>query len=164
MHGDDMRLNELYSVKKPMFVGVRFDGPSMDEIMKLSKGVDNRTSKGELHITVAYSRAPISITALGSLEPPVAVKAKQYSIFKARSGENCLVVEVDSPDLVARHNEIRKDYGASYDFPEYKPHFTLSYDCGIGFDIRSLPPIEDIPVLYCHQEYASELRMEYAQA
>ncbi len=159
-----MRLNELHCTKRPMFIGVRFDGPSMDEIMKLSKGVENRTSKGELHITVAYSRKPISITALGKLEPPVAVKAKHYSIFKTRTGENCLVVEVEPPDLVARHNEIRKDYGASYDFPEYKPHFTLSYDCGIGFDIRSLPPIEDIPELYCHQEYASELQIDYQPA
>lgn len=164
MSEDDMRLCELHYKKHPMFVGVRFDGPSMDEIMKLSAGVPNRTSKDELHITVAYSRKPISITALGKLEPPAIVKPKHYSIFHTRSGENCLVVEVDAPELVARHNEIMKDYGASYDFPEYKPHFTLSYDCGYDFDIRSLPPLEEVPTLVCHQEYASELQTDWEAA
>lgn len=159
-----MILSELYYRKRPMFIGVRFDEASMNEIMKLSEGVPNRTSKGELHITVAYSRKPISISALGKLAPPEQVKAKHYSIFQARSGENCLVVEVDAPGLVARHNEIIKDYGASYDFPEYKPHFTLSYDCGVGFDIRTLPPLESVPVLHCHLEYATALQMDWQTA
>jgi hypothetical protein len=164
MGGDDMLLNELHQRKKPTFVGVRFDGASMDEIAKLNKNVDNRTSRGEFHITLIYSKKPIFITALGKLEPPVEVKAKHYSIFHTRTGENCLVLEVDAPALVARHNEIMKNYGASYDFPEYKPHLTLSYDCGTGFDLKSLPPVEDIPTLYCHLEYASELEIDWLPA
>lgn len=164
MDGSSVKLEDLSKLAQPTFVGVRFDGPSMDEIMKISKGVQNRTSKGELHITLIYSKKPIYITALGKLEPPILVKAKHYSIFSARSGENCLVVEVESPGLVARHNEIMRDYGASYDFPEYKPHFTLSYDCGVGFDLKTLPPIESIPDLYCHLEYVSILRQEWLTA
>jgi 2'-5' RNA ligase len=148
---------EFHREKRPTFVGVRFDGPSMDEIMKLSKDVPNRTSKGEIHITVAYSRTPIHITALGDLEPPYSIQPTRYSIFKSRSGENCLVLEVASSDLVKRHNEIMTDYGASYDFPQYKPHLTLSYDCGVGFDITTLPPVADIPLLYAHQEYVTVL-------
>lgn len=159
-----MKLMELKQDKKPMFVGVRLDGPSTHEIMKLTKGIDNRTSLGDVHITVAYSKKPIALKALGKLEPPVSVKAKHYSIFKTQTGENCLVLEVESQGLIDRHNEIMNDYGASYDFPEYKPHVTLSYDCGIGFDINKLPKIEDIPELFAVQEYASELELDWQPA
>ena len=156
-----MKLIEFYRGKKPTFVAVRLDGPSADEIMKLSKGVDNRTPRGEIHITVAYSKKPISIEALGKLDPPISVKPKHYSIFKSQTGGNCLVLEVESEGLTARHNEIMKDYGASYDFPDYKPHVTLSYDCGIAFDINSLPKVETIPELFAVQEYATELDEEW---
>lgn len=161
---DEMKLNELYREKKPMYVGVKLDGNSLAELAKLNQGVENKVSKGEMHITVAYSRKPISLSALGALEPPASVKAKHYSIFKTQTGENCLVLEVESPTLTARHREIIDDYGASYDFPEYKPHITLSYDCGIGFDIKKLPPVDTIPELFANLEYAMELDLEWQPA
>lgn len=155
---------ELHRNKQPMYVGVKLDADSVDEIIKLTKGIDNKTNKGEIHITVAYSRKPIMLTALGALEPPVRIKARHYSIFKTQTGENCLVLEVESKELTDRHNEIIKDYGASYDFPEYKPHITLSYDCGIGFDIKTLPKIEDIPELFANEEYATALDLDWEPA
>lgn len=164
MSVDEMRLNELYREKKPMYVGVRFDGDSVEALTKLNQGVENKTSPAEFHVTVAYSRKPISLSALGNLEPPVSVKAKHYSIFHTQTGENCLVLEVESPDLTARHREIIDSYGASYDFPDYKPHITLSYDCGIGFDIKKLPAIESIPELFAVLEYAMELDLDYQPA
>lgn len=159
-----MRLDELYREKKPMYLGVRFDGDSLAAIEALNKDVENRTSKNDFHVTVAYSRKPIAVTALGKLEPPVSVKAKHYSVFKTQTGKNCLVLEVESPDLTARHTELNDVYGASYDFPDYKPHITLSYDCGIGFDINKLPKIETIPELFAILEYAMELDLEWEPA
>jgi hypothetical protein len=155
-------LAELARPKVPLYVGVRFDGPSMDEIMKLTKNVPNRTSRGELHVTVAYSKAPISYTAIGEMKP-VEVTAKHYSFFTSQNGETVLVLELSSDVLSAKHHWLRDELGASYDFEEYKPHVTLSYDVGENFDLDSLPPVDKIPTLYVVQEYAQKLDLDWGK-
>ena len=51
-----------------------------------------------------------------------------YDIFSVQSGENVLVMKLISQELQDRHNYLMETYGATYDFPEYKPHVTLSYN------------------------------------
>lgn len=158
-----MKLMTISKKKTPLYVGMRLDGPSMDEIMKVTKGVKNRTSRGEVHITIIYSKTPIAYSARGKLDPAIEVKAKAYSIFTTQDGESCLVLELDAPALHNLHNEIMEECGASYDFDVYKPHITMSYDVGEDFDLASLTKIEDIPSLYCHQEYASKLNINWGK-
>jgi hypothetical protein len=102
-----------------------------------------------------YSKAPISFTARGKLETPISIKPKHYSIFETDEGP-CLVLELNSPALIKRHNEIMA-LGASYPHDVYNPHVTLSYNVGEKFDIASLPPVESLPNLVCHQEYSQRL-------
>jgi 2'-5' RNA ligase len=159
-----MVLMELMKQKQPTYVAVKLDKAGIDQILKIAQGLDNKINARDIHITVAYSRTPISLTALGVLEPPVRVRPKHYSIFNTQTGEKCLVLEVESEGLVARHNEIMKEYGASYDFPVYKPHITLSYNCGVGFDLKTLPDVKTLTDFKAVEEYAMTLDVEYQPA
>lgn len=160
--GVDMKLMELKK-KVPTFVGLRLDGPSMDEVMKLNRGVRNRTSKGEVHITVIYSKTPISYTARGSIDPKIEFTGKHYSLFTTQEGETCLVLEIESDAINALHKSIMEETGASYDYETYKPHITLSYDVGEDFDVKNLPKIKDLPAFYAHQEYATKLETKWGK-
>lgn len=51
-----------------------------------------------------------------------------YDIFSGQSGENVLVMKLISQELQDRHNYLMETYGATYDFPVYHPHVTLSYN------------------------------------
>lgn len=133
----------------------------MDSLMKITKGVPHRLSKGELHITLIYSKTPISFKARGKLDPPIEIRPKHYSIFTTVEGENCLVLEIESEAIVARHNEIMSDTGASYDHPDFKPHISLSYDVGEDFDLDSLPKLDDMDPFYANAEYASKLDVNW---
>lgn len=51
-----------------------------------------------------------------------------YHIFEGKNGKNILVILLDSEDATNRHQKLMKQHDATYYFPEYKPHITLSYD------------------------------------
>lgn len=158
-----MLLKEIAQVKQPTFAALRLSGPSRAEIMKLSKGIEHRTQESAIHVTLIYSKKPIVLKGRGDLKPPMTAKAKQYSLFTTEGGNYCLVLELDAPDIVARHKAIMEETGASYDHPEYHPHITLSYDVGKDFDLNSLPPVTEVPVLYLVQEYAQKINPKWAE-
>ena len=158
MREHDMRLAELkHPQKRPTYLGVKFSDDSLSRLASLLEGVPNRNPLDKLHITVTYSRAPISIESLGDIGE-IPVKPLNYRFFNTRTGMQCLVLEVESEWLTTRHLETINDYGASYDFPEYKPHVTLSYDCGYDFDISKLPDVSTLGELSIVHEYYEDLR------
>ena len=53
----------------------------------------------------------------------------------------CLILKIDCPELVARHKELMDEHEATYDYPVYQPHITLSYDIG-DLDINDLPDVK----------------------
>ena len=56
-----------------------------------------------------------------------------------------LVAVVDCDQLKNIHTHMHLKYKATYDFPEYVPHITLSYDCGNN---QFVLPVEDYIVKY----------------
>ena len=153
-----MKMND-FTKGKPTFVGVRLDGDTMQRISEFAKDVPNPVSKGEMHITVVYSRAPIEVVEQGAIDPAMEFTPKQLSIFPSQSGAKCLVLEISCDDIVNRHQRFM-DNGASYDYAEYKPHITLSYDCG-DFDPASLQLENLVGPLRYNFEYAHDLNLDW---
>jgi hypothetical protein len=89
--------------------------------------LDNPTPSHEIHCTVTYSRRPCP--SLADYEPDLPVKAgvKGFRVFPMQSGKNCLVLELESSDIVELH-EYALSLGATHDYDEYTPHVTLTYD------------------------------------
>lgn len=87
------------------------------------------------HVTVIYSRTYAAVE-------PVRTKLYQaygagFELFHTQDGKNCLVLLLDAPAVAKRHEELMQQHSLTYDFPEYRPHITLSYDAG-DLDVASL--------------------------
>ena len=91
---------------------------------------------------------------------PKEIKGERYSVSGYElfgDNKNILVLLLDAPSLVDRHNQIMNDHKGSYDYPEYIPHVTISYDvkdfCLDNFDLNYFSDIMFVPIL----EYAEPL-------
>lgn len=115
---------------KGTYIGVRFDKSSLDMLKSLQKdlSIPNPTPVSDMHSTVIFSRNQIDFPVEKSVNEKVSPDVK-FHIFTTKSGKRALVLLIDSDYLRARH-ELGNQLGATYDFPDYQPHVTLSYDVG----------------------------------
>lgn len=88
-----------------------------------SQGFDNVVADGEMHVTIAYSKKPLDWSHLEPLDRRLTNKGGQRSI--AQFG-NAVVLCFPSNRLRDRWQEILEN-GASYDFDEFKPHVSLTF-------------------------------------
>jgi hypothetical protein len=58
-------------------------------------------------------------------------------VWPTKSGKNCLVAKMHSPSLKARHKDLMNTHNAEYDYKDFTPHISLSYDIG-DHDISNL--------------------------
>lgn len=155
--------------KKGTYVGVHFDSDTVKRIKEFA--VDNKIplQSHKLHTTVLYSLKYLpNCKPLGKLNTPLIGKPKKFSVQKTsfpgdqdqpfnKVGkiENSLVLQYDSPELVARNKELKKEHGATHHFDPYKPHITLSYDVG-DIDMSKLDP-KNIGNINIVLEYGKDL-------
>lgn len=98
-----------------------------------SQGIANMVAADQMHVTVCYSRTPVDWMKIGTWftddpEGKLIIPqggARLHELF----GKNreALVLLFSSSQLGWRHEDI-KFAGASYDFTEYQPHVSLTFD------------------------------------
>lgn len=144
-------LNEVES--EGTYVCVNFSDVTIEALNALVKdlGIDEATRPDDFHATVVYSRKSIPWKKADELD--IEAKITGYTIFDTRDGKKCLVLLIDSPWLHERF-ERAMSLGATYDFPEYKPHITLSYDYG---DADAPETVPTFPIVIA-SEHVSSLR------
>lgn len=99
--------------------------------------IPNPVAPSSLHVTIVYSRVPVPDFEENShVEITVDNTYSTLEVWNTPSGKT-LVLRLDCPYLELRFREAMMA-GATYDFEEYNPHITLSYDIG-DFDISALP-------------------------
>ncbi|QFR56099.1 hypothetical protein CPT_Muldoon_148 [Serratia phage Muldoon] len=111
-----------------LYVCAKFSDLTLDAIEKLQRDlkVPNPVPRDKIHSTVVFSRVSVPyVAASGSFE--VATNG-ELEVWDTKSGRT-LVLVLNSEYLDFRHN-YAKALGATYDFPKYIPHITLSYDVG----------------------------------
>lgn len=98
--------------------------------------VPNAISGKEMHTTVIYSEQGNSqFQYQEKYETEIKAKFAGFDMFGAEN--DVLVIKIKSPELQARHKSMMEEYDLSYNFDEYIPHITLSYDAA-DFDISKL--------------------------
>ena len=89
------------------------------------QGFTETLEADDLHVTVAYSRTPIDWMKAGESWTEEVEIAPGGPRMMERFGEARVLLFASSL-LSWRHEEIKRA-GASWDYPEYQPHITISY-------------------------------------
>jgi len=130
----------------PRSLYVRRDVLNWRELAAWAKEQGFPTTVGEaMHVTIAYSRAPVDwmrITEAWSREPDgtLAVPAGGPRVVEQLGPAGAVVLEFNCSDLKWRHDQIR-EAGASWDFADYTPHITFTYEPGdVAKALESITP------------------------
>jgi len=148
------------------FVGVKYSAKTEYDIISFmeNNNIPNPIKKEELHTTLIFSRTKIENLSIDEEIYPIVGYGVSPNIWE--SGDkttHVLVVKISAPRLVERHKDIMQSHPeATYDFPEYIPHVTLSYDIDPQFDINTLNMLK-FPVLEIVKEYSQKLDLEFGK-
>lgn len=163
-----MKVNELLEKEtvKGLYAAVKFSKDTIDRILKYcgDKDIPNILNPEDFHSTLCYSRKLVP-----DFKPVDELfeegKPKKFEIWESppnafkEEKTFCLVLKYSSSYMENRFKEIM-DMGATYDYDEYKPHLTISYDVGEGFDVSKLVDIDAIAPLDIIGEYSEELDLD----
>lgn len=96
----------------------------------------------DMHVTIAYSRQPVDWMKAGTdwaqkADGTLIVEPGGARLIEQFDG-GAVVLLFNSSALSSRHYWI-KEAGASWDYPDYQPHITITYDAG-DVDLASVKP------------------------
>jgi len=156
-----MKLNEVKKIPDGTFAGVKFDDKTTRAISAYIKAnnIPEGLRASKMHATLLYSKKYLpDYEPAGKLENPLVGKFSGFEIFKSTSDEgestNCLVLRFTCKALSSRHVSLMKEHEATYDYDEYKPHVTLTYNAG-ELDPDTLPSFDmDLVII---EEYSQDL-------
>lgn len=98
-------------------------------------GVVDPVRSSSLHTTQAYSRKSVETPPH---DDPIRVRNGHRSLEQFDQG--AFVLKIAAPYLSARHAQLMR-MGATFDYPEYVPHITLSYS-EQSESVQNAPPYD----------------------
>lgn len=138
---------ELYP--EGIFIDVKMREDSYQKVKSwMSEHIPDVQHNHDQHCTIIYSKGKYDIE-MAPMNYTANTTFKSFEMFGPE--QNALVACINAPSLEKRNKELTEEYGFVSDFPDYKPHFTLSYDCSVDHTI--LPPI-DFPIYFENETVA----------
>lgn len=146
------------------YAAVKFDQATKKVIHRYCAiaGIPNEIRPDKLHSTLLFSEVDLpDYQPTDQYSSPLVAYPIGLAVWNTtnEAGEinKCLVVLLDCPPLVARHQALMLEHNATYPFSTYQPHVTLSYNVG-DLDIESLPFFDGyVPHVVIVGEYKQEL-------
>jgi hypothetical protein len=123
-----------------------------------AQGFTSTLPAEDLHVTVVYSRAPISTMAVPPADRELIVNGGQRSVERL-GDKGAVVLKFACPELSARWQEWR-NAGASWDHESYQPHVTVTYQADPAMDLSKVTPFAGEIVL--GPEIAEALNLDKA--
>jgi High potential iron-sulfur protein len=110
-----------------------------EDIIRWAKkqGFETALQPDDMHVTIAFSRAPVFWSAVGYGRNPITVDGGSRSLDRFGDGD-CVVLRFDSGVLCDRWLEII-GCGASWGYPSYQPHITISWNAP-DLDLTQIEP------------------------
>jgi hypothetical protein len=97
---------------------------------------------GDVHATVAFSKEPVNWSDVEPQTDGLSVPAGGARSVERLGDKGAVVLRFESPELTKRWHQFR-GIGASWDWPEFKPHVTITYDYGAGrIDLTEIEPYD----------------------
>lgn len=98
----------------------------------------------DMHVTVTYSRRPVQWFDMGGLFGPATgeliVPPGGPRLVGQLGDEGAVVLHFAAGEIEWRHKEM-VEAGASWDYPQFRPHVTFTYDGG-DVDLAALEPYQ----------------------
>ena len=119
-----------------------------------NNGIPTTLDPDDMHVTVIYSKEPFNeeYTRAAEMqdEHPMyygghVVRGGKRSVERLGQNGEALVLKIECPKLASEHYAFRA-MGASSDWPDYKPHITLSWKAE-GIDEKGIKPFDGDIVL-----------------
>lgn len=144
-----------------VYVAVNYTNGTTNKIHELFDGVPNLVPKDKIHTTVIYSRTGdfnnVDISQYDDISKAYCF-CYGLDVWKTQDGKNALVMKIpNAMHLIEAHRQLMKKYDLSYDFPEYQPHITISYDVGDNFNIDEYSKKVFTLILFYDKMYKEEL-------
>lgn len=141
--------------RQPWYVAVKpIDDYQIERLRSyaLNLGVPNIIPAHKMHCTLLYSKRPCKMPDVRP-ERLYLAKADELEVFHGSDGKRVLVVKLFCPELKIRHTQLMQETEGSYDYPDYIPHVTLSYDIGdtwVPQEYAIIPAVDiDMSLEYC---------------
>lgn len=140
-----MRINDLTEEskrdeKKSLYLSRKVkNGKAILDWAK-SQGFETILDPEDMHVTIAYSDAPIDWDALGDTYKSITVKKPSTRSIQEFDG-GAIVLTLENADLTRRWQEAI-ELGASWSYEDYSPHVTLSYGGSEGLILEDMSPYD----------------------
>lgn len=156
----------LAATKPGTYAAVRFSEKTIESLKELQErlSVPNPLRPSEFHSTLLYSRKNLpNYIALGELSPVVTSDSEDFTLDIWPSGEkNVLVLIYPCEWLKSRWEKLTEEHNAPWDFPDFTPHVTLSYDVGDFVPTEKVVHFASKKPIVIVSEYSKELDEDYA--
>lgn len=94
-----------------------------------------------LHTTICYSKNPVGEIAADDSKVTIPQDTSRHLSLFGKDNDT-LVLEINSPEFESRWKQFI-NAGASWDWPDYKPHVTITINTK-GIDVSSIEPYDGI--------------------
>lgn len=147
--------------EKGIYVAVKYNQSANDDLMDFIKkyNIPSVLKPEDFHTTLIYSRKYAEINELDDNlgDNEIVAYPKGLEVFETFDKKRALVIKLDCNYLEDRHKYLMGKYELTYDYPEYIPHITLSYDIGEMI----LPKNVEFPKFFrISSEYQEELDLK----
>lgn len=106
-----------------------------------AQGFAKTLQPDDLHVTIAFSRQPLDWKLSQTQQPDtISVPGQGDRVVAPLGDKGAVVLKFHSNELHQRWQQLR-DAGASWDYPGYQPHVSITYD-GTGTDLANVKPYD----------------------
>lgn len=120
--------------ERGVYVAVKYNQSTCDDLLEFIKEykIPSSLKAEDFHTTLIYSRKWDDIDDLNDDmgDSEIVAYPKELHVFETFDNKRALVILLDCPYLDERHKYLMQRYSLTYDYPEYIPHITVSYDIG----------------------------------
>ena len=138
--------------------------PSLESREAISKiatsfNVPNQIIADELHTTIVFSRKWFD-PGFSLNECSIDATINGYKLFPNDDGTACLVLTLFCAEVHTKHEYYKDIYKATFDYPDYTPHITLSYEVPLGYVLyQSI--IDSFDIVTFEYEVVEELDLNW---
>jgi len=123
---------------KTTYIAVRpIDSKKLETHLNLLNLRYHPIKERRLHVTILHSD---TLTSHYQSDPRSHIAhPTHYKILTTKTNKACLVLVLDAPTLLERHETLKTIHTLTHTHQEYIPHITISYDVPQDLDLEGLP-------------------------